>query len=123
MEIVLKVLAFLLIFVRIFECVWAIYIVFQAFEYFRGMKTLSRLMFQTFILGAVLSFWGKIIIDKIIWWRGLSLLSLLGLDFLGLFVLLPMVSKPKRWFWFSLIMYPLQIILSIVVLSLFVLKV
>lgn len=47
MEIVLKILAFLLIFVRIFECVWAIYIVFQAFEYFRGMKTLSRLMFQT----------------------------------------------------------------------------
>ena len=102
------------------------------FSYFGKRRTMFdnvivlyivELIFQTFILGAVLSFWGKIIIDKIIWWRGLSLLSLLGLDFLGLFVLLPMVSKPKRWFWFSLIMYPLQIILSIVVLSLFVLKV
>lgn len=47
MEIVLKVLAFLLIFVRIFECSWAIYIAVQSIEYYRGMKTLSRLMFQT----------------------------------------------------------------------------
>ena len=74
-------------------------------------------------LGIVLFFWGETIMEKIIWWRGAILLSLLILVLLGLFALLPMVTKPKRWFWFCVIMCPLQIILSVVVLGLFIFKV
>lgn len=84
---------------------------------------LIEVILQMVGFGIVLFFWGETIIEKIIWWRGAILLSLLVLVLLGLFVLLPMVTKPKRWFWFCVIMCPLQIILSVVVLGLFIFKV